>query len=95
MAGSCGTQIQRLTVRQSEKRDINIFEGRQIFGRFFKPQIRQPEQIFMHLADRLSRVFIRRHQNYFSVRMKQQNPQKLAAAVTRTAEDCDFYFLIH
>jgi len=40
----------------------------------------------MHFANRLPRVLVRRDENDLDVRMKQQYPQQLRAAVTRTTK---------
>jgi hypothetical protein len=51
------------------------------FRGFLKSKIGQSQQVFMHLADGLARMLVSGNKNNFRVLMKQQYPQKLAAAV--------------
>jgi hypothetical protein len=92
MRGQARRDLQSLPVRQREEHAIHLRQTFKLFRRGDETQLRQPVKIAMHLAHRLARLLVRRHERDLHVRAPEQDAQQLRPAVTRTAKDADFKF---
>jgi hypothetical protein len=81
LGGQTRRNLHGLSMRQSKKSAVEIVKTLNIFRRFDKFHLSQPEKIAMNIADAFAGMFIRGDELDFDIGMKHQNTDQFRTAV--------------